>query len=71
MMQKHVLFHLFRHSDAMAHLITEQIMVMDDPRFQNECYDSMSVFYLSKVSVIEIGSDKMLIVMLVSIERVS
>ena len=29
------------------------------------------IFYLSKVSVIEIGSDKMLIVMLVSIKRVS
>ena len=29
------------------------------------------IFYLSKVSVIEIGSHKMLIVMLVSIKRVS
>ena len=29
------------------------------------------IFYLSKVSVIEIGSDKMLIVMLVSVRRVS
>ena len=29
------------------------------------------IFYLSRISVIEIGSDKMLIVMLVSIKRVS
>ena len=28
---------LFRHSDVTAHLIIEQITVMDDPGFQNEC----------------------------------
>ena len=28
---------LFRHSDVIAHLIIEQITVMDDPGFQNEC----------------------------------
>ena len=73
MMQKHAFPPLFRYSYVTAHLIIEQITVIDDPGFQNECLDSMSVFayfYLSKVPVIEIGSDKMLIVMLVSIKRV-
>ena len=28
---------LFRHSDVIAHLIIEQITVIDDPGFQNEC----------------------------------
>ena len=28
---------LFRHSNVTAHLIREQITVMDDPGFQNEC----------------------------------
>ena len=28
---------LFRHSDVMAHLIIEQITIMNDPGFQNEC----------------------------------
>ena len=52
---------LFRHSDVTAHLILEQITVMDDPGFQNECSDRMSVFaffYYSSISVIEIDSDK-------------
>ena len=56
---------LFRHSDVTAHLIIEQTAVMNDPGFQN------AYFYLSKISVIEIGSDKMLIVMVVSIRRVA
>ena len=45
----------------MAHVITEQITVMDDLRFQNECLDCMSCFGLfciyQVVPVIEIGSD--------------
>ena len=31
MTKEHVLLPLFRHSDVTAHLITEQITVMDDP----------------------------------------
>ena len=34
------------------------------------CHFSL-IFYLSRISVIEIGSDKMLILMLVSIRKVS
>ena len=35
---------LFRHNYITVHLITEQIKVMDDPGFQNECKYDMSVF---------------------------
>ena len=65
---------LIRHSDVTSRIIIEQITVMDDPGFQNSaktaCLFSL-IFYLSKVSVIKIGSGKMLVVMLVSIKRVS
>ena len=34
---------LFRHSHAMTHLSKEQNMVMEDPGFQNDCKECMSV----------------------------
>ena len=46
---------MFRHNDVMAHLTTEQNPIIDDPRFQNECYDTMAV--LLRISVVKIGSD--------------
>ena len=61
--ETHAFIPLFRHSHVTAHVITEQITVMDDLRFQNECLDCMSCFGLfciyQVVPVIEIGSDKM------------
>ena len=63
---------LFRHSYVTAHLIIEQLTVILDFRMsaKTACLFSL-ILYLSKVSVIELGSDKVLIVMLVSIRRVS
>ena len=51
---------LFSHTDVTAHLISQQITTMDNPGFQNECYDRMFVlayFVFIKDFVIEKGSN--------------
>ena len=47
--------------EVFEHLITEQITVMNGSKFRNECCDCILfwlILYVSSISVIEIGSDK-------------
>ena len=52
------------------HSKTQKLLMLIYKFYKISCLLSL-IFYISKVSVVEIGSDKMLIVMFVSIKRVS
>ena len=77
MMQKHGLFRHCLDTATSRHIslgLQSKLRLWTIPDFRmsakTACLFSL-ILYLSKVSVIEIGSDKMLAVMLVSIKRVS
>ena len=75
MMQKHMLFrHCLDIATSQRISLQSKLRLRTIPDFRmsakTACLLSLT-FYFSKVSVVEIGSDKMLIVMLVSIKRVS